>query len=964
MDTARRRRIFQLLREALDLPPAQQPDWLAANADDGEMARAVIALIDESPEARALDEGLAALETTADDADIAIGIRLGAWRILRLLGRGGMGTVYLAEREGDDFRQSGALKLIKRGMDSQEVIDGFRRERRILAQLRHPHVARLLDGGIATDGRPWLVMEHVDGEPLLDWAGRRDAGIDERARLFLQVAEAVAAAHRQLIVHCDIKPGNVLVDANGDARLLDFGIAKIVDSDHGRDRRRTSNARFLSRAYAAPEQLDDEPVTTVTDVFQLGLLLAELLSGLAPGRLQELAATRPTLRLAQAREAAGASGPSAIHARELRGDAGIIISRACDPEPTRRYASVTALADDVRRWRHGLPIHARPDSTSYRIGRFVNRHRLGTAMAALAIVALLATTAFAVRQARRAAHEASVAGATQGFLAGIFDAAAPDTAKGHSVTARELLDLGSERIRNAYPDQPELRAELQLTLARLYRQLGQFDQAAKLLADASHHAGSPSDATLPLRIATEAAVVERELGRFDASRSRFDSIAVSAIDDPALRSRVLLERGGLKERQGAFDDALADVRAAIAIDTARGDIGHADLVRDWLMEGLLLIRLGRFDEAHPVYDKALDAAVALYGEDDTRVANAQADLGQLLTNQSRPGNAEALLQRALATRRNRFGNEHPAVAETLQVLGSAQRQQGRFDDAERSYAEALRIQQRVLPANHPDIIATNNSLAVLALGRQQYAIADRYLSAAIAINNSVGQGSTTSNAMMMANRAMALTRTGRNRDARLLFEQALAILQGAVGETHPAVMAALNGLAQLQLREGKLADAERNVRESLRIAEALIGPGRDHAGIRTTLANVLLRADKIDEALREAREALSMFDAAGGASDPRRAGAVAIVADALIAAGRLDEARELVREVVQARTASATTAPAGMVGALALAARFADAGGDAAQARDARRRASAIVADMVDPDPELRADLARTAGLR
>jgi predicted Ser/Thr protein kinase len=485
-----KRHAFILLREMLDQPLESQIDWLAQHyGNETELHAEVLKLRATRHGAPILDRPALALAATLAPADddslhaLPVDSAIGAWRIQRTLGRGGMGAVFLIERSDADSEQHGALKLIRRGMDSSDILLRFRRERQILARLQRANIARLLDGGMSASGQPYLVMEYVKGQPLMAWAEQTQADLTQRLDLLRKLCDAVAYAHRQLIVHRAIKPANLLVDARGEPKLLDFGVAKVLE-DTEQDEQTTAASRFLTRAYAAPEQVRGEAISTATDIHALGVLLFELLSGARFQGNAYATTGRPTLRLMQARLQVGANGPGRITAKSLRGDLGIIVARACDDEPARRYATVEAFADDIHRWQGNHPIDTRADSTRYRLSRFVRRHAIASFAGVLALSAIIVGGSIALWQAHRAENAAALTQASQRLLTSIFDASAHDRAAGARITARDLLDQGAARAQTELADQPRLQASMLQTLGILYRQLGQFEHAATLLTQA------------------------------------------------------------------------------------------------------------------------------------------------------------------------------------------------------------------------------------------------------------------------------------------------------------------------------------------------------------------------------------------------------------------------------------------------------------------------------------------------
>ena len=500
--------IDALFEEVLGQPPAERLDVLrAACGEDAELYDEVAALLSSVPDAeRALGESATAFaapllaDASADASDFAPGAVLGAYRVVREIGRGGMGRVYLAERDDGVFEKQVALKLVKRGMDTDEVLARFQRERQILAGLDHPGIARLLDGGSAPDGRPFLVMEWVDGIPLSAWADENALDTRARLHLFPQVASAVAYAHRRLVIHRDLKPSNVLVATGGDGapqvKLLDFGIARLLAEDDGTSTQTTH--RRLTPAYAAPEQVRGEAVTTATDVYALGVMLYELLAGARPRDVRGQSASeiegvldQPAPLASTRVDAAAAArrGMTPDHLRRhLRGDLDTILSKALQTDPERRYPSVEAFVEDVQRHLRDVPVLARPDSLGYRARRFVRRHRVGVAAALAVAVSLVGGLGAAVWQAGvaererdQARTEAATAERVTDFLVGLFEDADPMRSGGNSLLALDVVRRGGQRVGRELAGEPVVQADVLEALGRVHRSLGDMEASRRYL---------------------------------------------------------------------------------------------------------------------------------------------------------------------------------------------------------------------------------------------------------------------------------------------------------------------------------------------------------------------------------------------------------------------------------------------------------------------------------------------------
>jgi predicted Ser/Thr protein kinase len=439
--------VDRLLDRVLALPVTDRAAFVQQTADDPRLRDEVLGLLAElETRGDLLDHpAVDALSRRAPASDLQRGQRIGAYRILSLLGRGGLGEVYLAERADEQFEQRVALKLLRQ--DAVEHLGLFVSERRILAHLEHPGIARLYDAGVDTRGRPYMVMELVEGVPLTDWCRQRASDLTQRLALFAQVCDAVAYAHQHLVIHRDLKPANVLVTDDGRIKLLDFGVAKLLSGAVEEATRNTP----LTLSYAAPEQLMRATVSTAADIYSLGVLLFELLTGQLPwatGQMPVAVAIEKVLR-----EAAPSPGSIAaskdvmpVPARLLHGDLDAIVAKALRKEPPDRYATVVGLQADVRRHVQGEPVAAREGARLYVFGRFMRRYRLMAAGAAVLIVTLAVGLAGTIWQARRAEAQAARAGAVLHFIEGVFEGADPSVRHGESFTARDLLDRGAKRV--------------------------------------------------------------------------------------------------------------------------------------------------------------------------------------------------------------------------------------------------------------------------------------------------------------------------------------------------------------------------------------------------------------------------------------------------------------------------------------------------------------------------------------
>ena len=537
------REALNVFEQLLDLGPDERERYLKEDVQEGVLRDRVRALMRADERAQGLldkEAGEHLADMAIDDVvDAPLPEKIGQYRIVRRLGEGGMATVYQAERTDADFEQTVALKLISPLRQTEHWQQRFIQERQILASLQHPNIAVLLDGGITDSGQPYFAMEYVSGKPITEYCDANQLDVNARLTLLLSVCDAVSYAHSNLIVHRDIKPSNIMVDDNRQPRLLDFGIAKIL-SEEETSRTQTS-MRALTPDYAAPEQFIGGVVTTAVDVYALGGLLFELLSGSRPfGRVSgsaldiereirhrgapTFADSSTDLEAAEREKIALRRGLSWRRLlRTINGDLEKIALKALRNEPERRYASVDAFATDLRRYLDGLPVQARADTLSYRIRKFASRHPLGLPLGIVAVLGLLATSGLALQQARQAELEAAKANQTRDFVTSLFEFAGPDKSLGEQLTARQLLDLGSTRIDQELADQPQLHAEMLLLLANTYGQLGLYDTAKPLARQAQELFTATGDRLRRFDALLTMARLHRQTGEFAESASLLSS---------------------------------------------------------------------------------------------------------------------------------------------------------------------------------------------------------------------------------------------------------------------------------------------------------------------------------------------------------------------------------------------------------------------------------------------------------
>ena len=708
MTPERWRQIKAALDGAMDRSPSERDDWLAATyPDDPELRTEVEALLDAEADAPAFLDGPAAEYGLPLVPSLEAPRTVGAYRLLDEVGRGGMGVVYRAERADGAYDQRVAVKLLA-GVGGAER---FRAERQILASLAHPGIARLLDGGVTEAGSPYLVMEYIEGRPIDQHCDEERLTVDERLDLFAEVGRAVAVAHRNLVVHRDLKPSNILVTPEGRVKLLDFGIARLLEPDADAAPLTRPHQRMMTPEFAAPEQVRGEAITTATDVYQLGVLLYTLVCGVPPIRADGdslVAVERAVCEQTPCPPGATVDASSTDRAdlrsttpgrlrATLRGDLGTIALKALRKEPERRYASAAELVDDVERYRKGLPVTARPESARYRARLFVRRHRWGVGVAALAVMvaagALALYTARVTAERDRAERAARQAERTTDFLTDLFLLGDRERGDAKTVAATlTVLEPAAAKIETELAGEPEVQAALLQALGEVYWDAGAIAEAQRLLRRALdlrrrlHPPPHPHVAQ---------ALHAYGLAAGDSAAHYFEAAAAmhGALGDPTAQATSLVRLASALpanhlHRGPSFDRAIALLSRHHGPDSPQ--------VADALNDAYGLAVFSDSDDAERAIRRVLRIYRATYGEGDLRTAQALHNLGLIVDGDGRPEGL-GYLRRSHALARDEVGADHPEVTLMAVNLGATLYEHGRLGEAENVLREAVLSRRATLP---------------------------------------------------------------------------------------------------------------------------------------------------------------------------------------------------------------------------------------------------------------------------
>lgn len=830
MDNVRLQRLLTIVDTAISLQPKKRPAYLIeVCGDDETLRREVLNLLKSIDKSESFwedwqewnDRQIQQLfKKTGEDP--VLPVRIGPWSPVKLLGRGGMGTVFLAERADGQYEQQAAVKLLQHGLELGESKRRFEQERQILARLDHPNIAGFYDGGITENGQPWLAMQYVSGLPITEWCRQHNCTLNQRLELFQKVCEAVRYAHKNLIVHRDIKPDNVLVAGARAPKVLDFGIAKLLDEELSESQRiqTQTGLRVMSLDYAAPEQITGEAITTATDVYALGLLLYELLTNTYPFDLEKKN-QRQVEQILRNQDPAKPSSVASKWQSKLRGDLDAITLKALRKEPDQRYENAGQLLDDIQRYHSNLSVTAQSDTVRYRARKFYHRHR-GKLVATIAVLAAISSlityyTFQVTRERNIAQQEAAKAEEVSAFLEELFNTSDPflsvENDRPDTLQVREFLDRGAARVQKELQDQPDVQAQMLNVVGDVYTNLGLFDEALPLL---------------------EQALNIRKKSGFDANIAE-----------------TLESLGHALQKKGDFEAAEQYYRETLELRRQIQGEQNEATARAMVMLAGLLGEKSAFDESEKNFRQALAIQEIQLGEKHPEVAETILQLGILFHHQANLDRAEFYYRKALELNRTLHDNTHPAVVQSLLSYATVLREKGDYQAAEPLMREVLEIQQEILGSEHPTTVTSMYELAILLRDKKepQLVQAAGLFHDVIAMNREQRGADHYFVGKSLFELGIAFSKMKQLDEAEQTYRQSLAVFRRAWPEGHPDIALALTGIGVTLTRKGHPAEAEPFFREALEIRQNKLGEEAWRTGVaKSALGWAIMEQGRYTEA--------------------------------------------------------------------------------------------------------------------
>lgn len=833
-------KVETIIDQALDLPDEKRKTFVDSQCGDNQKLKSEVTLLLESiynSEGWLEDPGdykREFYEEISDDVELLsadhslIGKQVGAYTIREKIGEGGMGMVYLAERSDGEFDHQVAIKIIRRGRATEMNIRRFRREQRILAGLNHPGIARLYDGGVTEEGFPYIIMEHVSGTPIDDYCRANNCSIDKKIALFEQVLEAIRHAHENLVIHRDLKPGNILVDENGNVKILDFGISKLLEEENDIALTQTG-AHLLTPQYAAPEQIRRENITTATDLYALGIVFYELLTGAGPYNLDGVSRFEiQQLILSEEPSKPSSIVDSATLQKALKGDLDAIALKAIRKESDRRYRVANEFLDDLKASKQGLPVSAREDSLSYRAQKFFKRHTQGITTTAVIVLLIAGFTLFYTHQIteerNQAELEAQKSEEVTDFLTRIFEGSNPSVAKGDSIPVQHFLETGVTRI-NEMEGQPEVKAALLSTMGRVYRNLGEYEKSRPLHEEAlklSKKVYKEPHEDLANSYVMKA-LNEKELGNFAVAESLYKK-GINIIEKlenrpDSLYAGSLSNLALLYEEFGEPGKAIPLHKKGVELDKQLYPEGHEEIGISLNHLALAQEKNGNFQKARTNFERALKILKKQLGDDHPRTAITTHNLALLYRQLGMIDKALPMIKQALKMKKAIYGNEHIIVASSLVGLGHLYRETRQTEKSISSFNKAL------------DVISNTHGDSSMYSGITMFSLGATYLL------------------------------DGNFLKAERLLHKSINIIERVLGPEGSYLANPKHLLGKLFLQQEKLSEAQDEFRET----ETLIIKNYDtshpyYGGLMKSLGRLKIAQDSLDRAQVYLKESIDVFE--------------------------------------------------------------------------------------------------------